>query len=76
MDNSLIFQAIFDQVCQLREKRLDLEEATAEEKKVADTLKKELDALTKKAKVIDGALMTAEADLEAFQVCKLFYDSN
>ena len=62
-------------MCQLREKRLDLEEATAEEKKVADTLKKELDALTKKAKVIDGALMTAEADLEAFQVCKLLQRS-
>ena len=55
-------------VCQLRERRLDLEEELAEEKKTSETLKKEYDALVKKAKVIDGALKTAEADLEAFQV--------
>ena len=55
-------------VCQLRERRLDLEEELAEEKKTSDTLKKEYDALVKKAKVIDSALKTAEADLEAFQV--------
>ena len=40
----------------------------AEEKKTSETLKKESDALIKKAKIIDGALKTAEADLEAFQV--------
>jgi len=55
-------------VCQLRERRLDQEEELAEEKKTSDTLKKEYDALVKKAKVIDSALKTAEADLEAFQV--------
>ena len=55
-------------VCQLRERRLDLEEELAEEKKTSESLKKEYDALVKKAKVIDSALKTAEADLEAFQV--------
>lgn len=60
-------QALFDQVCQLRERRLVLEEELAEEKKTSETLKKESDALIKKAKIIDGALKTAEADLEAFQ---------
>lgn len=60
-------QALFDQVCQLRENRLDLEEELADEKKASETLKKEYDALVKKAKVIDSALNTAEADLEAFQ---------
>lgn len=55
-------------VCQLRERRLDLEEELAEEKKTSETLKKEYDALVKKAKIIDSALKTAEADLEAFQV--------
>ncbi|XP_031554688.1 cilia- and flagella-associated protein 44-like isoform X2 [Actinia tenebrosa] len=60
-------QALFDQVCQLRENRLDLEEELADEKKASETLKKECDALVKKAKVIDSALNTAEADLEAFQ---------
>ena len=39
-----------------------------EEKKTSETLKKEYDALVKKTKVIDSALKTAEADLEAFQV--------
>ena len=36
----------------MREKKLDLEEAIMEEKKIIDTLKKELDALVKKNKVI------------------------
>merc|ERR1712151_151351 len=60
-------QATFDQVCQLREKKLDLEEAIVEEKKVHDVLKKELDALTKKVKIIDNGLKSAKSDLEAFQ---------
>lgn len=47
---------------------MDLEEEVADEKKTSETLKKEYDALVKKAKIIDGALKTAEADLEAFQV--------
>jgi len=59
---------LFLKVCQLRERRLDLEEELAEEKKTSETLKKEYDALVKKAKIIDSALKTAEADLEAFQV--------
>ena len=60
--------ALFDQVCQMRERRLDLEEELAEEKKTSEALKKEYDALVKKEKVIDSALNTAEQDLEAFQV--------
>merc|ERR1712048_1267581 len=60
-------QGTFDQVCQLREKKLDLEEAIVEEKKVHDVLKKELDALTKKVKIIDNGLKSAKSDLEAFQ---------
>ena len=40
----------------------------AEEKKTAEGLKKEVDALAKKQKIIDSNLKTAEADLEAFQV--------
>ena len=61
-------QAIFDQICQLRERRLDLEEALFETKKACDGTKKELDALVKKGKVIDSALKNAASDLEAFQV--------
>jgi len=37
----------------MREKKLDLEEAIQEEKKMIDTLKKEVDALIKKNKVIN-----------------------
>ena len=61
-------QALFDQVCQLRENRLDIEEFLAEEKKALDSLKKEYEALNKRSKVIDSALSTAESELEAFQV--------
>ena len=51
---------------------MDAEEGIAEEKKAADALKKELDALKKKAKIIESNLISAEADLEAFQVSKVY----
>ncbi|XP_077985504.1 cilia- and flagella-associated protein 44-like isoform X2 [Glandiceps talaboti] len=63
-------QEMFDNVCALREKRLDIEDAMAEEKRSHDGLKKELETLQKKAKIIDSSLRTAEADLEAFQLEK------
>uniref|UniRef100_A0A7M5XG43 Uncharacterized protein n=1 Tax=Clytia hemisphaerica TaxID=252671 RepID=A0A7M5XG43_9CNID len=59
--------AIYDQICALRERRLDLEDALLEAKKLCDGMKKELDAMTKKVKVVDGALKNARSDLEAFQ---------
>lgn len=61
-------QSLYDNTCQLREKRLDIEEALSEEKKINEALKKELESLQKRAKVIDSNLRTAEGDLEAFQV--------
>uniref|UniRef100_H2XMH5 DUF4201 domain-containing protein n=1 Tax=Ciona intestinalis TaxID=7719 RepID=H2XMH5_CIOIN len=63
-------EALFDSALVLREKRLDLEEQILEEKKLAETLKKDVDGLLKKAKVMDAQLKTALADLEAFQVEK------
>ena len=45
-----------------------MEEGLAEEKKVRDTLNKELEALQKKAKIIDIGVKNAESELEAFQV--------
>ncbi|XP_041471026.1 cilia- and flagella-associated protein 44-like [Lytechinus variegatus] len=63
-------QALFDNTCALREKRLDIEELMAEEKKTAEALKKETDAFTKKQKIIENGLKTAEADLEQFQLEK------
>ena len=62
--------------------RLDIEEGLAEEKKIRDTLNKELEALQKKAKVIDVGVKNAENELEAFQVsypsrcCVLQVDHN
>lgn len=55
----------------MREKRLDAEEALAEEKKNNEALKKELDALQKKARVIESSLKTAQSELEAFQVSRI-----
>lgn len=56
----------------MREKRLDIEEALVEEKKNNETLKKELESMNKKLKVIINALKTAQNDLEAFQVCSCY----
>ena len=64
----MFFCFLWFKVCPLRERRFALEEELAEEKKTSETLKKEYDALVKKAKIIESALKTAEADLEAFQV--------
>jgi len=58
---------IFDQICLLRERKLDLEEALVEVKKACDVLKKEQDTLSKKVKIIDNGLTNAGSDLEAFQ---------
>ncbi|RUS72790.1 hypothetical protein EGW08_019450, partial [Elysia chlorotica] len=63
-------QKLYDDTCTLREKRLDNEEALAEEKKNQDAQKKELESLQKKAKVIDSQLKTAQNDLEDFQLEK------
>ena len=54
----------------MREKKLDLEEAIQEEKKIIDSLKKEVDALIKKNKVISHGVKCAKNDLEAFQLEK------
>nr|XP_025949781.1 cilia- and flagella-associated protein 44 isoform X3 [Dromaius novaehollandiae] len=60
-------EALFQNTVQLREKRLDIEDALTEQKKVADNLRKEYDALAKKAKAVEASLDTAEGELEAFQ---------
>lgn len=63
-------QTLYDNTCQLREKRLDIEEENVEEKKNFETFKKDMDNLNKKAKVIQTSLDNAENDLEAFQLEK------
>ncbi|KAM6162750.1 cilia- and flagella-associated protein 44 [Erethizon dorsatum] len=59
--------ALFELALQLREKRLDIEEAFIEEKKIVDNLKKEYDTLSKKVKVVAMNLKAAEEALEAYQ---------
>ena len=61
-------EELFDLACQLREKRLDIEDALGEEKKLLDTLKKDLESLKKKAKIMEAGVKTADSDLQAFQV--------
>ncbi|XP_014734065.1 PREDICTED: cilia- and flagella-associated protein 44 [Sturnus vulgaris] len=75
---------VFDSVCpegcsedlflntiQLRQQRISIEKALAEEKKVAADLKKEYNALAKKAKELETSLDTTNRELEAFQWEKL-----
>ncbi len=61
-------QDLYDQICLLREKRLDFEEIQAEEKKILEQLKKDLDGLNKKAKITENSLKQAQLELENFQV--------
>ncbi|XP_037341186.2 cilia- and flagella-associated protein 44 [Pungitius pungitius] len=55
---------LFENTLQLRERRLDLEELLAKEKKSAEALKKECDTLFKKEKSIKTSRMAAEDNLE------------
>ena len=59
--------ALYDKVCELREKRLEQEEVYAEFQKGVEALKKENDMLIKKEKIIDNALKATENDIQAFQ---------
>ncbi|KAK2091945.1 Cilia- and flagella-associated protein 44 [Saguinus oedipus] len=58
---------LFELALQLREKRLDIEEALVEEKKLVDNLKKEYETLSKKVKIVAANLSAAEEALEAYQ---------
>ncbi|XP_059777114.1 cilia- and flagella-associated protein 44 isoform X1 [Balaenoptera ricei] len=58
---------LFELALQLREKRLDIEEALVEEKKMIDNLRKEYDTLSKKVNIVATNLNMAEEALEAYQ---------
>ncbi|NWT53134.1 CFA44 protein, partial [Erythrocercus mccallii] len=62
---------LFLNTIQLRQQRIGIEKALAEEKKVAAGLKKEYDALAIKAKEIETNLDKTNGELEAFQWEKL-----
>ena len=55
---------LFSLACTLRESRLDLEEALAEEKKATDQTRKELEASKKKLKTMESHVKTAQGELE------------
>ncbi|NXA93872.1 CFA44 protein, partial [Melanocharis versteri] len=62
---------LFLNTIQLRQQRIGIEKALAEEKKVAADLKKEHNALAIKAKEVETSLDTTNRELEAFQWEKL-----
>uniref|UniRef100_A0A8C3XZH1 Cilia- and flagella-associated protein 44 n=1 Tax=Catharus ustulatus TaxID=91951 RepID=A0A8C3XZH1_CATUS len=64
-------QDLFLNTIQLRQQRISIEKALAEEKKVAADLKKEYNALAIKAKEVETSLGTTNRELEAFQWEKL-----
>lgn len=49
---------------------MDVEELHAEEKKSLEILKREVDGLKKKLKIMDSGVKSALNDLQAFQVSK------
>lgn len=49
-------QALYDKVCELREQRLDEEEAAADVAKHAEAIKKDREVLAKKGRLIDQSL--------------------
>ncbi|MEM8709793.1 MAG: amidohydrolase family protein [Planctomycetota bacterium] len=60
-------QALYEKVCDLRERRLDQEEVIAEFQRAMDQLKKDKDALTKKQKNIETGLKALDGEMTAFQ---------
>ncbi|NWR30494.1 CFA44 protein, partial [Tachuris rubrigastra] len=64
-------EALFLNTLQLRQQRLDIEKALAEEKKIAADLRKKYNALAEKAKEVETGLDMTKRDLEIFQWEKL-----
>ncbi|KAJ3125750.1 Cilia- and flagella-associated protein 44 [Physocladia obscura] len=61
---------VFNRILELRERKLDLEDALVEIQKAVETFKKENDTLIKKEKVIDTALRSSESEIQDFQTQK------
>ncbi|ESN91719.1 hypothetical protein HELRODRAFT_150614, partial [Helobdella robusta] len=60
-------QSLFDRTCLLREQKLDVEDAIAEEKRNRDLLYEELAELQRINKVLEEEVKTAKTNLEMFQ---------
>ncbi|CAH8523136.1 unnamed protein product [Dicrocoelium dendriticum] len=63
-------QEDFDNTCAIRERRLDVEDETIEEKKALELLKKDLEGWVKKQRIVEVAQKQAKTELEAFQLEK------
>lgn len=59
--------ALFSLACQLREKRMDVEESLVEEKRAAEQSRKELETAKKKLKTVDAHVKTAQSELQVNQ---------
>ncbi|KAG8464582.1 hypothetical protein KFE25_009950 [Diacronema lutheri] len=59
--------ALYDRVCELRLKRLEQEDVYAEFQRSIEALKKDNEALIKKEKALDAALLETDRDIESFQ---------
>ncbi|KAK4471015.1 hypothetical protein MN116_006515 [Schistosoma mekongi] len=60
----------YERTCSIREKRLDVEEEMAEEKRTLDILRKDYEVFNKKQRIIETILKQAQNELEAFQLEK------
>lgn len=60
-------QLLYEKVCELRERRLNEEEALQEYNKSLDQTRKERESQNKKLKVIESALKAIERDITEFQ---------
>ncbi len=61
---------LYEQATQLRENRLDLEEAVNDEKRSLEMGRKELEGMKKKAKTMETHVKSALNELRAFQLKK------
>ncbi|XP_069562406.1 cilia- and flagella-associated protein 44 [Brachyistius frenatus] len=61
---------LFENTLQLREHRLDVEELLAEEKKSSEALKKEIETLLKKEKIVENNRKAVEDELELINKAK------
>ena len=60
--------ALYNRMCNEREKRVDIEEVIASERMVRDALIKDLEQGKKRAKIVVDLVEEAEEEIEAFQV--------
>ena len=56
--------ALFQKACEMRERRLDVEELLVEERRALEALRKELESMKKKTKSMEAQVKSALSDLQ------------